>query len=373
MKRPNAVFDRNVTFSWLFRKPNLQSPKLSKRTEYMDMYTDSLSALSLGQSLSPLVLLTTLTDVASGNLAFESSSCIVGDLKILYDMGADQSVAYAEDTAGDITATPKSVPPPAQPIIRDADALRAANAAARESMRARMAQMSRTTTSSFKPPSQGKRHTTGKAPPSTPHGSTPSSKPSARNVSSSRRQYDHARAVFYDDNMINFAGNIMHGNVPAIRTVHCKTPLTTKQLHEALSQWRKAEALEEKDSPKLFFFFDFDGCVSLQLGLDQNLVHGVVSVDPVLATLFGDNERQSALRTLLGTLLEAGRCYIITANMGHAAIAHLLNLLLARGDGEPPKVLFAVGKSVRYTPSGTKIRAIANILDARGCRLVSTS
>ena len=235
-----------------------------------------------------------------------------------------------------------------------------------------MAQMSRTTISSFKPPSQGKRHTTGKAPPSTP-GSTSSSKPSAHNVSSSRRQYDHARAVFYDDNMINFAGNIMRGNVPAICTVHCKTPLTTLQLNEALSQWRKAEALEEKDSPKLFFFFDFDGCISLQLGLEQNLVHGVVSVDPVLATLFGDNERQSALRTLLGTLLEAGRCYIITANMGHAAIAHLLNLLLARGDGRPPKVLFAVGKSVRYTPSGTKIRAIANILDARGCRLVTTS
>ena len=230
--------------------------------------------------------------------------------------------------------------------------MKVANAAARESMRARMANVSRTTA-----PARSSLSPTKASPPG-----------SSKLV--------RAQAIFYDDNMVNFAGNVERGKVPAIRAVHCGEPLTTAQLRNALAVWHESEA--DPSAPKLFFFFDFDGTLSLEQGLDDRLLKGVNSVDPVLATLFGDDERQEALRMLLRPLLEAGRCYVLTANIGFAAIAHLLNLLLARGKGavgSPPAKrsgMFAVEKTVRYVPSGQKIRAIGKIIDACGCKLVAS-
>lgn len=173
--------------------------------------------------------------------------------------------------------------------------------------------------------------------------------------------------------MINFAGNVERGRIPAIRAVHCREPLSTAQLNEALALWR--ESLDDLGRPRLFFFFDFDGTLSLQQGLEQRFVQGASSVDPVLATLFGDEARQAALRALMQPLLEARRCFVLTANSGYAAIAHLLNLLLARGmdpNIAAPRVLFAVDKSVLYVPSGQKISRINRIVDASGCKLMAS-
>jgi hypothetical protein len=180
-----------------------------------------------------------------------------------------------------------------------------------------------------------------------------------------------AQAIFYDDNMVNFYGVVERGRVPAIRAMFCEKPITTAQLRDALAVWQASVA--DPSAPRLYFFFDFDGTLSLEQGLDDRLIKGVKSVDPALATLFGDKERQEAIRKLLRPLLEADRCYVLTANIGFAAIALLLNLLLSRGPN-PAKTtgLFAVEKTVRYVPSGQKIRAIGKIVEDCGCKLVPT-
>ena len=173
-----------------------------------------------------------------------------------------------------------------------------------------------------------------------------------------------AQAIFYDDNYANFVGNNPRGKVPAIRTVHCLVPLTTTQLREAAAM---RDAVSEA-APTLFWFFDFDETISLENGLE---VKSTATWDVLLSELFGDEERQEALRSLLRPLLEAQLCYVLTANTGYAVIARILNALLARG-GEPPSRAFACDETVKFTPAGTKIRAIWSIVGARGFSLVST-
>lgn len=248
-------------------------------------------------------------------------------------------------------------------------------------IRARMAHMSRTTAcetpaeaaapdqsavpsrSSTGLDARGKR-------PSSPIKKPSSASPSKRFVRpsspSKRPAVMRAQALFYDDNLINFEGNNTRGKVPAIRTVHCPEPLTLEQLEKAL-EMSAGDDPPDGAAPQLFYFFDFDDTLSLQSGVDP--IHSA-SIDRTLVEIFGDAERRRALCTLLGSLLQTQRCFILTANQGYAAIAQLLNMLLARGasDGStPPR--FVLDQTVRYTPTGTKIRAITKIVEGQGLTL----
>jgi len=248
-------------------------------------------------------------------------------------------------------------------------------------IRARMAHMSRTTAcetpaeaaapdqsapsrSSTGLDARGKR-------PSSPIKKPSSASPSKRFVRppspSKRPAVLRAQALFYDDNLINFEGNNTRGKVPAIRTVHCPEPLTLVQLESALEMSAGGDT-HDGAAPQLFYFFDFDDTLSLQSGVDP--IHSSASIDRTLVEIFGDAERRRVLCALLGSLLQTQRCFILTANQGYAAIAQLLNMLLARGASDsstPPR--FVVDQTVRYTPTGTKIRAITKIVEGQGLTL----
>lgn len=131
------------------------------------------------------------------------------------------------------------------------------------------------------------------------------SPPKARPASPTKRSRAAARAFFYDDSPINFQG----ADPRFCTTVHCKVPLTVQQMSAAL------EASGEADKPFLFFFFDFDRTLSLLPGLPA--LDADSTVDGVLALIFGDVERQQRMREMLGALLEAQACYVLTANQGY--------------------------------------------------------
>ena len=194
---------------------------------------------------------------------------------------------------------------------------------------------------------------------------------------------NRAQAILYDDNMMNFAGIVPRGKVPPIQAVHCPEPLTIAQLEEALAHCTstdaQAAAIASDDQcsspppPSLFYFFDFDDTLSLCNGVD--LAIDFADCDAILARLFGDDARQSALVALLSALLQRERCFVLTANRGYTMVAHLLNLLLS-SRGVP--VLEACGparfvpdQTVQFTPTGTKIRAATRLVEARGFRLVT--
>ena len=199
-----------------------------------------------------------------------------------------------------------------------------------------------------------------------------------------------ARAIFYDDNLLNFAGSDPRGKIPAISNVHCREPLTVAQLRAALSDCQQRAADTDADSLEVVSFYDFDGTLSLQDGLE---VPEGATFEQILSTLFGDAERQQVLRALLSSLLRAERCYILTANPGYVLIARVLNQLLMQGaqdamhdapgggggassgrggsnTSRPQQ--FVVDHTVRYIRSGEKIRAIQKILRSRGFNLVTT-
>jgi hypothetical protein len=198
--------------------------------------------------------------------------------------------------------------------------------------------------------------------------------------------HPRACAILYDDNMMNFAGIVPRGKVPTIRAVHCLEPLTVAQLEEALALHQEeqealamqpyAAALETADDPvpppNLFFFFDFDDTLSLCGGIDLSV--NANDCDATLARLFGDDARQAALVKLLSALLLQERCFVLTANRGYQMAAHLLNLLLAmRGASNVGgrHVHFVADQTVHFTPTGTKVRAVTRLLEARGFRLVA--
>ena len=198
--------------------------------------------------------------------------------------------------------------------------------------------------------------------------------------------HPRARAILYDDNMMNFAGIVPRGKVPTIRAVHCLEPLTVAQLEEALALHQEeqealamqpdAAALETADDPvpppNLFFFFDFDDTLSLCGGIDLSV--NANDCDATLARLFGDDARQAALVNLLSALLLQERCFVLTANRGYQMAAHLLNLLLGmRGASHVGgrHVHFVADQTVHFTPTGTKVRAVTRLLEARGFRLVA--
>lgn len=167
-----------------------------------------------------------------------------------------------------------------------------------------------------------------------------------------------AQAVFYDDSPVNFMGS----DPRFIHTIHCKTPITVQQLKEARNMYRPG-------GKPTFFFFDFDNTLSVQAGLDPDLWNGVESFDEVLAHLFGDEERQLALSVALGDLLRAGVCYVLTANQGYNVIAWLLNKLLEKrgsGGGGGDAASFVTNGTVLYAQSGSKIRRIQKVVQARG-------
>ena len=193
--------------------------------------------------------------------------------------------------------------------------------------------------------------------------------------------HPRACAIIYDDNMMNFAGIVPRGKVPNIRAVHCLQPLTVAQLEEALAlhqEEQEALAMQQDSAedpvppPNLFFFFDFDDTLSLCSGIDLSV--NANDCDATLARLFGDDARQAALVKLLSALLLQERIFVLTANRGYQMGAHLLNLLLGtRGASHVGgrHVHFVADQTVHFTPTGTKVRAVTRLLEARGFRLVA--
>ena len=184
-----------------------------------------------------------------------------------------------------------------------------------------------------------------------------------------------ASAIFFDDSYANFTGvstiSATPDKTPPIRTVHCPEPLTCAQMDHARMLVNSAVESGEK----LFFFFDFDGTLSLKRqsapASGANDSSGVASLHQLLHGVFGEEERQHQLATLLATLLAAEQCYVLTANQNYRSIAKLLNLLLDRGGHVPAR--FTADSTILYTPTGTKVNTIRSLVAARGYKLVTST
>ena len=79
-----------------------------------------------------------------------------------------------------------------------------------------------------------------------------------------------AQAIFYDDCLANFDGIVQRGAVPAIRAVHCMTPMSVDQCREVLEM--SAVAGMDPSKPRLFFFFPESGSWSLLPSWQDNLL-----------------------------------------------------------------------------------------------------
>eukprot|EP00900_Chrysochromulina_parva_P009717 jgi/Chrpa1/18747/Chrysochromulina_OHIO_Genome00002519-RA len=230
-----------------------------------------------------------------------------------------------------------------------------------------------------------------------------------------------ANALFYDDNAENLKGANPRGKHPSVLVKHCKEPLSVddiSRVQQVFAQKAIASA-EDGSTPVPFFFFDFDGTLTMRDGL-LNLA---IEQDD-LSVLFGTFERQRALQRLLSALLQAGQVYILTSNMAYTRAAQCLNALLATGpaagsrssisragsrdlctgisagassgmarsssgsstDGEaarashgaegrtegpeqPQGLRFAVDDTVRFVPVGNKLKILEEIIRARGFAL----
>lgn len=223
-----------------------------------------------------------------------------------------------------------------------------------------------------------------------------------------------AQAIFYDDNPDNFRGITIRGKFPAIRPVHCPVPMTIQQFKQALGLLAASRLDPPGSKPSLFFFFDFDSTLSEQDGLE-------LSHCETVEELFGGAERRKLMATLLRTLLDLRRVYIVTANISIQRIADVLNELLVGAVGLEDYLVaagsvdgqtrassaaedcasgapaadfsdglesggharcasavaasqqkprwFAVDDTVRYVPVGGKVRAIQQIVSSRGFAL----
>ena len=171
-----------------------------------------------------------------------------------------------------------------------------------------------------------------------------------------------AQALFYDDTAENFRGASPTGPHPNIVCARLKAPLSTEQLNAALNLF------ESRKDPLPFFFFDFDGTLSMADGRLQEKGGG-----GSLQQLFGSAERRRALQAIVSRFLVARQCYVLTANPWHGRVTEALNALLSSGgagNGVATGAQFVADDSVRYTPAGTKLKAIEAIIESRGYRLV---
>ena len=150
---------------------------------------------------------------------------------------------------------------------------------------------------------------------------SPARQPAASAAAEAATSYAScAQAIFYDDNPDNFRGITIRGKFPSIRPVHCPVPMTCAQLKQALGLLAAARLEPPDAKPTLFFFFDFDSTLSEQDGLE-------LSHSETIADLFGSAERRKLMSTLLRTLLDLRRVYIVTANISVQRIADVLNEL----------------------------------------------
>ena len=193
-----------------------------------------------------------------------------------------------------------------------------------------------------------------------------------------------AQALFYDDTADNFKGSGPRGTYPHIICQQLHAPLTIAMMEQALGLFES-----RKDDPLPFFFFDFDGTLTMADGLLQ-LEGGS------LERLFGKIERRRALQQLLAPLLESQQVYILTANPVIKRVEEALNALVnsnARPGGDPrakggpkppPKQTalqqgnaggrrFAMQDTVRFVPKGTKLATIDAIIKERGFALVGAN
>ena len=179
----------------------------------------------------------------------------------------------------------------------------------------------------------------------------------------SKSKLHRAHAFFYDDCAENFQGAGPKGKYPQIICARLTAPLSVSQLNQTVDVYQKQAAAAQSDpsTPVPFFFFDFDGTLSLADGLLE--VTG-----GSLDRLFGNQERRRALQQALSTLLIAGQCYVITANGMPWRVAEALNaLILSGGAGRgTDEAKFVLEDTVRYCPPGTKLKAIEGILAAKG-------
>ena len=208
-----------------------------------------------------------------------------------------------------------------------------------------------------------------KRPSSPSRAQTPSKPPTPSKVASSspapapaKSKGLRAHALFYDDTAENFAGSGPRGKYPHIICQRLTSPLTVMQLTQALGLF------EQRTDPLPFFFFDFDGTLTLADGLLQ-LEGGS------LERLFGGVERRKALQRLLVALLEARQVYVLTANPVLNRVADALNALLAQGGAKGKSVSgrFQMEDTVRWVARGDKLRVIEAIVAERGYALVNSN
>ena len=225
-----------------------------------------------------------------------------------------------------------------------------------------------------------------------------------------------ANALFYDDNAENLKGANPRGKHPSVLVKHCKEPLSVADISrvQQVFEQKAIASAEDGSTPVPFFFFDFDGTLTLRDGL-LNLADG----QDDLSVIFGTFERQRALQRLLSALLQAGQVYILTSNMAYTRATGVLNALLASGrssscragsrglctgisagassgmarsssgsstDGEATRashgadgrtegpeethgICFAVDDTVRFVPVGNKLKVLEDIIRARGFAL----
>ena len=189
-------------------------------------------------------------------------------------------------------------------------------------------------------------------------------RPIARDSASQKRR---AHALFYDDTAENVKGANPRGRHPAVHTMLLTASLTIQQLQTALDFFRQRSAVAAEDPAAAvpFFFFDFDGTLSVGDGL-LNLGHNNME------TLFGGVERRRILRATLGTMVMANQCYVLTANMAYQKVSEVLNELLAAGGAGKgfDDARFAADDTVRFVPAGGKLRALEEIIAARNFVLV---
>ena len=226
-----------------------------------------------------------------------------------------------------------------------------------------------------------------------------------------------ANALFYDDNAENLKGANPRGKHPSVLVKHCKEPLSVADISrvQQVFEQKAIASAEDGSTPVPFFFFDFDGTLTLRDGLLNLADDG----QDDLSVLFGTFERQRALQRLLSALLQAGQVYILTSNMAYTRATGVLNALLASGrssscragsrglctgisagassgmarsssgsstDGEATRashgadgrtegpeethgICFAVDDTVRFVPVGNKLKVLEDIIRARGFAL----
>lgn len=201
---------------------------------------------------------------------------------------------------------------------------------------------------------------------------------------SSTTASDESVVVFVDDNVVNFLGS---HTAPGVLCCEIDEPLSTEQLRHLLAVMTAAapprdategpprDAPRERAKPALLLFADFDGTITLADGLLNAATSARPAAD-VLSVLFGNGDRQQALRQLLHALLVRHAIYVITSNRNLNGVAGVLNRLVDSSQtaaaSDVPRVGFVANENVLRAAVGQKVARISESVAAFGLTLVAS-